>query len=221
MSKRLYIIVEGQTEQEFVKTVLLPYFQTRGIYNVQPILIHTSKSGKGGFVNYTHLKKDIKRLLTETSSRDIVVSTFVDFFRIPNNVPGWDLAVTKNSHSKQADTIQAAIGNDISDCRFVPYIQLHEFEALLFSNSRGFAEYFDEAQCQQTLKIIEEFPNPEDINNNPSTAPSKRLLKIKPNYQKVLEGNVIAIEVGINDMLKRCPRFAAWVNKLVEICGKN
>ena len=221
MSKRLYIIVEGQTEQEFVKTVLLPYFQTRGIYNVQPILIHTSKSGKGGFVNYTHLKKDIKRLLTETSSRDIVVSTFVDFFRIPNNVPGWDLTVTKNSHSKQADTIQAAIGNDISDCRFVPYIQLHEFEALLFSNSRGFAEYFDEAQCQQTLKIIEEFPNPEDINNNPSTAPSKRLLKIKPNYQKVLEGNLIAIEVGINDMLKRCPRFAAWVNKLAEICGKN
>lgn len=221
MSKRLYIIVEGQTEQEFVKTVLSPYFQTKGIYNVQPILIHTSKSGKGGFVNYTHLRKDIKRLLTETSSRDIVVSTFVDFFRIPSSVPGWDLANSISRHFEQVEIIETAISKDISDSRFVPYIQLHEFEALLFSNSRGFAEYFDEAQCQQTLKIIEEFPNPEDINNNPSTAPSKRLLKIKPNYQKVLEGNVIAIEVGISDMLKRCPRFAAWVNKLVEICSKN
>lgn len=41
--KRLYIIVEGQTEEEFVKTMILPYMQQFGIYEVIPILIRTSK----------------------------------------------------------------------------------------------------------------------------------------------------------------------------------
>ena len=30
---------------------------------------------------------------------------------------------------------------------------------------------------------------------------------IKPDYNKVLEGNLIAMEIGINVILERCPRF--------------
>lgn len=32
MSKRLYIVVEGQTEEEFVKDLMAPYFLDHGIY---------------------------------------------------------------------------------------------------------------------------------------------------------------------------------------------
>ena len=62
MSRRLYIVVEGQTEEEFIKDLLAPYLQCEGIY-VYPVIIHTSKGHKGGFVNYDHLKNDINKLL--------------------------------------------------------------------------------------------------------------------------------------------------------------
>lgn len=80
--KRLYIIVEGQTEQEFVNEQIASYLRQYEIYEVKPILIHTSKNGRGGFVNYQHLKNDAKRLLSSQKS-DFVVSMFVDFFRCP------------------------------------------------------------------------------------------------------------------------------------------
>lgn len=34
--KRLYIVVEGQTEQEFVNELMAPYLQDSGIYSVTP-----------------------------------------------------------------------------------------------------------------------------------------------------------------------------------------
>ena len=66
--------------------------------------------------------------------------------------------------------------------------------------------------------IVKEFNNPEDINTRPQYAPSKRILTIKENYNKPLEGNLIALEIGINEMLKRCTRFSIWVNRLIQEC---
>lgn len=219
MSKRLFIVVEGQTEQEFVNSILLPYLQSKNILDVKPILIKTSKIGRGGFVSYYHLKNTVDKLLHETQSSNIVVTTFVDFFRIPNNMPEYEECMCKNSHSEQANALEQALSKDINDRRFVPYIQLHEFEALLFSNNSGFEKYFDVIQSKDTLKIIKEFDNPEDINNKPATSPSKRLLHIKHDYDKVIEGNLMALEVGIGDMLKKCPRFAKWLSLLVDECS--
>ncbi len=82
MSKRLYIVVEGQTEEEFVKDLIAPYLQEYGLY-VWPTIIRTSAGHKGGFVNYEHLKNDIQRLL-KSQGKDIIVTTFIDFFRCPN-----------------------------------------------------------------------------------------------------------------------------------------
>ena len=94
--KRLYIIVEGQTEQEFVKTLIAPYLQKHEIFEVTPILIRTSKTGRGGFVNYQHLKKDAERLL-KSEKKDFIVSMFVDFFRCPE-VPHKEKWSVKSSH---------------------------------------------------------------------------------------------------------------------------
>lgn len=214
--KRLYVIVEGQTEQQFVKELLLPYLQQFGIYVVTPVLIRTSKNGRGGFVNYAHLKNDVLKLL-KSSQDDFVVSMFVDFFRMPE-VPFKERWENISSHPEQVAVMEQCIAADINDRRFIPYIQLHEFEALLFSNNDGFSAYFSEKEALQTQEIISSYANPEDINTTPDGAPSKRLLTIKNNYDKVIEGNLIALEIGIKNILARCPRFAAWVDILIKSC---
>ena len=214
--KRLYIIVEGQTEQEFVNSIIAPYMQQHGVYSVTPVLIRTSKTGRGGFGNYEHLKNDAKKLLSSKKS-DSVVSTFVDFFRIPE-VPQKERWEKKATHIEQVEEMEQCIAEDINDSRFIPYIQLHEFEALLFSSNKGFESFFSEDNAKDTQQIINTFNNPENINTTPTGAPSKRLLAIKDDYDKVIEGNLIALEVGINDILAKCPRFRAWIEKLIETC---
>ncbi|MGL5981565.1 MAG: DUF4276 family protein [Phocaeicola sp.] len=215
--KRVFIVTEGQTEQEFVNTVLSPYLRDFGIYSVTPVLIRTSKSGRGGFVNCQHLANTIKGLLSGKST-EIIVTSFVDFFRMPNNMPSYTECVAKVSKCDQIECLETAMYELINDSRFLPYIQLHEFEALLFSNNNGFEYLFDKKLAVQTSQIVMNYDNPEDINSTPEGAPSKRILAIKNNYDKVTEGNLIALEVGINTMLERCPRFKNWIDKIIDRC---
>lgn len=214
--KRLYIIVEGQTEQEFVKEQIAPYLRQQGIYEVTPILIHTSRSGRGGFVNYQHLKNDAKRLLSSPKN-NFVVSMFVDFFRCPE-VPLKERWSGKTNHLDQIIEMQECIYEDINDTRFIPYIQLHEFEALLFASNDGFTAFLSEKQAKKTQQIITSYDNPENINTTPEGAPSKRLLAIKDDYDKVIEGNLIALEIGFLKIMEKCPHFRAWIKKLIESC---
>lgn len=214
--KRLYIIVEGQTEQEFVNAQIAPYLRQHGIYEVTPILIRTSKSGRGGFVNYQHLKNDVKRLLS-SQKKDFVVSMFVDFFRCPE-VPQKEKWSVKTNRLDQVVEMEKCIYEDINDTRFIPYIQLHEFEALLFASNDGFTAFLSKEQVKKTQQIIESYDNPEDINTTPTGAPSKRLLAIKDDYDKVIEGNLIALEIGFLKIMEKCPRFKAWIEKLIESC---
>ena len=214
--KRLYIIVEGQTEQEFVNTMIAPYMQQYGVYDVKPVLIHTSKTGRGGFVNYSHLKKDALKLLNSRKN-DFVVSMFVDFFRIPE-IPHRERWSQKATHKEQVSEMERCIAEDIHDYRFIPYIQLHEFETLLFSSNKGFETYFQEDEAQKTQKIVLQFDNPEDINTTPEGAPSKRLIDINANYDKVIEGNLIALEVGMDSIRTKCHHFKEWIDKLKDAC---
>ncbi len=215
MSKRLYIIVEGQTEEEFVNDLMAPYFQDHGIY-IYPVIIHTSRGHKGGFVNYIHLKNDINKLL-KSQGDDVVVSTFVDFFRCPE-LPGADNWRKIPNHYERVAQMENAIRQDINDGRFYPYIQLHEFEAILFSSDKGFTKYFDNEYAHQLQGIVDSYNNPEDINSSPEGAPSKRLLRIVPEYDKVMFGNIIALEIGMIIILEKCPRFRAWTELLIRKC---
>ena len=147
--KRLFIVVEGQTEEEFVRTMLRPYLFSYGIYDVNSILIRTSKSGRGGFVNYDHLKNTVMPLL-KSQKDDIVVTTFVDYFRMPHNTPHYEQCMQAGCNKEKVAALEQCIWKDINDRRFVPYIQLHEFEALLFSDNNGFEELFTKEQAEQT-----------------------------------------------------------------------
>lgn len=212
--KRLEIIVEGQTEKEFVNTVLQPYFLRFGTVSVSPICVRTSSNGRGGLVNYEHLRNDILKSL-KSKDTELVVSMFVDYFRIPEKrMPEYAEWENEANHAKRATMMEEAIARQINDRRFVPYIQMHEFEALLYSSNAGFAKYWPEAKVDDINKIISIFHNPEEINTTPAGAPSKRLMSISPDYDKVVEGNIIALEIGIDTMMEKCPRFSRWINIL-------
>lgn len=212
--KRVYIVVEGQTEQEFVNSVISPYLQNFGILNVTPILIRTSRTGRGGMVSYSHLANTIKPLLM-SKNNDYIVTTFIDFFRLPNDMPHYEDCMKKPNKIDQIRSLEEAINESIDDRRFFSYIQLHEFEALLFSSNKGFEYYFSDEYAKATASVVSSYDNPEDINSSPEGAPLKRLLAIKPDYNKVLEGNLIALEVGIKTILEKCPRFAEWIDKII------
>lgn len=217
--KRLYIVVEGQSEQEFIKSTLSPYLYGKGLFSVTPILIKTSKHGRGGHVNATHLTNTINGLLKETQDTQIIVTTFIDLFRIPTNMPGYDNAQLLSNSIAQVEYLEGCLAKAIGDRRFYPYIQRHEFEALIFSSNIGFEKYFSEDQAARTETIVNGFNNPEDINSSPESSPSKRILAIVPDYDKVLFGNLLALEIGIDVILSRCPRFATWVGELIRRCS--
>jgi len=216
--KRLIIIVEGQTEEEFVNVSLRNYFKGKGIYSISAIKIQTSKGHKGGFVKYTHLKKDIQKVIREPN---LIVSTFLDFFRIPTSVPNYNEMNQYANIDDKIDILLKGISDDINNNRFIPYIQKFEFEALLFSSNDGFEEMYDKPKIAQATKaIIDNYDNPEDINNHPNTAPSKRLINILAKngekYDKIVEGNLIAETVGIETIIEKCPRFKNWLEMLVN-----
>ncbi len=213
--KILYFLVEGDTEEEFIKNLVAGHFKDKCF--VQPIKITTNpKLGKrGGFTTYKHLKTDVENLLRQ--KRDKIITSFVDYFRLPKDIPNFDNCQKIDYIDNRLECLEEAIKNDIGHDNFYPYIQKHEFEALLFSSNRGFENCYDKATVRKTAKIIKEYSNPEEINDNPITSPSNRLKKIVPTYNKVLEGNIIALDVGLETILAKCPRFKNWIENLVNL----
>jgi len=216
--KRLIIIVEGQTEKEFVEKSLRKHFENHNIFDVRAIMIQTSKGHKGGFVNYDHLKNDLNKILK--SEKDVVVSMFVDYFRLPKSFPNYDLSLKVDLVDSKIEILQEGIFNDIDDLRFIPYIQKHEFEALLFSSETGFTNWFEnDVVIDKLNEIVRQYENPEDINTGSETSPSKRIINIMASksqkYDKIAEGNLIAEEVGLDKILEKCPRLKDWVNSLI------
>ncbi len=124
-----------------------------------------------------------------------------------------------NTPEQRVTLIEKACFVDINDQRFVPYIQLHELEGLLFSAPNGFNELFPDlpkANKKELLETVNQFPNPELINDQPESAPSKRLERLIPNYTKPLYGGMIALENGFPIIMEKCPRFRNWIETLIR-----
>ena len=217
--KRLVIIAEGETEESFVNNILRPFFCSKGIYN--SIQCFKTKHSHGGMSKYSYIKKDILNIIYE---KDVVVSMMIDFYRLPSDFPGFnDLKVTQ-THQEQANLLETRIKKDLEDSQnqlfdnFIPYIQLHEFEALVFASISGIDSLFERSEMDYNglMNVIQQYPNPEDINNHPDTAPSVRLKKLISGYNKVLHGIDIINTVGMAELLEKCPRFKTWIESMVE-----
>lgn len=215
---RINVIVEGLTEESFIKDVLAPAFWTRSIY-IQPFVLGIP-GHKGGRVNYARVKKDI--VLQLRQQRTAYCTTMFDLYGLGAGFPGMPLPPTLKGAAK-ANAIEQALYKDIlndlpnlrADLRFFPYIQVHEYEGLLFSNPDALARALRKENLSLQLRAIRDsVSTPEDINDNPNTAPSKRIEQLYSSYKKVIEGTVAAQAVGLEAMRQQCPHFNAWVARL-------
>ncbi len=216
--KRLVIICEGPTEQEFIRDVMFSYFSPKGIFIQTPLI---KKSG-GGIVPWKALKEQIIGHLREGGS---IVTTLIDYYGMPDryNYPGWEESKTIVDRVERMIFLEEYMLNEIPDelrNRFIPYYQLHEFEGLLFNNLASFEATFAPSEFKdkvELIRILDQYPNPELINDHPDTAPSKRLDKLIEGYNKIVYGAILADTIGIVNLKAKSPRFNKWITQLENI----
>lgn len=200
---RLNVVVEGQTEQRFIENVLADYLGYRQIVATARA-VETSRGYKGGLTSYQKAKNDIQRWLKEDKNSDVYFATMFDLYGLPTDFPGYHEAQRYPPY-KRTEILEQKLSEDIGDRRFIPYIQLHEFEALIFSAPEMLTnEYLGyETQIQQLCQIVAA-QNPELINDSPITAPSKRIQSVIPEYRKAVGGINVASAIGVEKMRQRC-----------------
>ena len=216
---RIAVSVEGQTEERFVKEILAPFFRQNNIL-IEPILVITKRlanaSFKGGSINFDKAVKDIKKLLNPKYN---LVTTFYDYYGINKDF-------LPDSHSynpyETVKQIETKFANAVDNPKFIPYIQLHEFETFLFVDANVTSNNLlncDKKKVIQTINnaLQKSNLNPELVNNSPSTAPSKRIIGCYSEYQKTIDGSIVCSELGIQTIMDKCPNFKIWINKLLSL----
>jgi hypothetical protein len=211
------VICEGSTEQTFIREVLAPTLATKNLFLEAQLI--GSPGHKGGHVVFQRALTDIEQRLKQR--RDIYVSTMFDLYRIDTAWPGvCDIrkgmpAARKAEliESRTLEAVEAKLPNAGVAKRFIPFFCLHEFEALLFSSP---TELAGQLQVEEDLiaNILRECGTPEEINDHPQTAPSKRIESLYPGYRKIVMGRAIAQKIGVRTIRKHCPHFDSWINRL-------
>ena len=213
--RKVYVLVEGQTEERFVKNILRQEMP-EDLY-LQPVIVATKRVNtggkfKGGVPSYPKVKDEVMRLLRDSSVK--MVTTMLDFYGLPTTFPGRANPQGSNAQDR-VRFVEESWDSDIAHLRFKAYLSLHEFEALLFSQPEKIAEGFAQPTTLTALRQIRDnFPTPEEINDDPATAPSARLRSLYPRYGKPFFGSLIASRIGLETMLLNCKHFAAWVSFL-------
>lgn len=214
-------IVEGKTEQVFIEKILAPYL---GHKNIGIRATQVSKPGqKGGDVRFSRVKRDLEGHLKQRS--DTYVTTFIDYYGT-KEWPGIDAVPPHASPEVIAQTINDATREQVinlfstqqAEFRFIPFVAVHEFEALLFSDAEILAQQIG-VGASEISTVISACGSPEAINNNPQTAPSKRLDAWSANnkFLKTTTGISVAEKIGIEKIREQCPIFNGWLATFEEI----
>jgi hypothetical protein len=223
---RLYLFAEGQTEQTFATNALSPHLANMGVYLDHVILIAHAKKGRkvhrGGGRKYIPMKNDILKFLAQEKARDVFFTTMIDLYAIATEFPGLEGAEKlRHSPNKRVEALEQAFADDIGDPRFIPYIQLHEFEAYLFSDPAQFGFFYK--RHEKAISALKAIANgettPELINDGPHSAPSKRIITEFPDYEgaKAVVGPLVAELIGLDVIRGKCPHFDAWLSRLEQL----
>lgn len=208
--------MEGQTEEAFVNQVLYDYFIRSGVF-LTPIIATTSPGHKGGIVNYHKVKHQLERIRKQ--DKNAWITTLIDFYRYPKDSPGRldsSYQALNNCYEKVAH-LEKAMMDDLSISNFIPFLMLHEFEALLFCDTDVISDWVDNVDDSALKKVSEQFQSPEYINEGELTAPSKRIVRHAPRYKKTLHGPVIAEVIGVDTFRQKCPHFDAWIGSILGL----
>lgn len=217
--KRVIIICEGETEKEFCNTILAPYFAKRNLFIQAPLI----KKSMGGIVKWAELKKQITVHLRV--DLQAIVTTFIDYYGLYSkyNFPLWNEAEQQPNKNKRMEILERGMLESIDDAirfRFIPYLQLHEFEGLLFNEISIFYEQIPKYELvgiDELTQTFKQYSNPEMINNNKGTSPSQRLKRIIHGYNKIVHGIILAEAIGLEKIKAKSPRFNDWIIKLINL----
>jgi Domain of unknown function (DUF4276) len=225
---RLLTLVEGETEETFVNEVLAPHLLNRGFARVDAKLMGNARlrSQRGGVRGWPEVKSEILRHLK--ADKQIFLTIMVDYYGMPGDPkkarawPGRHEAIAMPAREKGnsvAAALAADIGKKLRDVgRFIPFVLVHEFEAVLFSDCERFASAIGRNDRRTNfLKIRSDFQSPEEINDSPQTHPSQRILDLVPEYRKPIHGNLAALEIGIETICRECEHFRGWIERLEQL----
>ena len=216
---RVHVLVEGQTEETFIRNVLGPHLALSEIY-LTPVLVATKrvKSGlkfKGGLNRYEPFRRDLQRLLNDSSV--VAVTTMIDYYGLPEDFPGCSTLPRGTCHERVAH-LEEALGRDLGSHRLLPYLSLHEFEALLLVAPAEIGTAFPgSSQMSSLADEVSAFRSPEEVNDGPETHPAARILQHLPGYRKAVYGPLIAQRIGLDAMRQRCSHFHEWVSRLERL----
>lgn len=222
---RLHIIAEGQTEEEFVNTVLAEHLVNFNVLiDVHCVTTKRTKTEvyRGGLDSYKKAKKDIVLWLKqEKSNNDVRFTTMFDLYALPNDFPQFNEAQRTLDPYQRVEQLETAFATDIDDYRFTPYIQLHEFEALILTNPLKLIDRFPEYKkdAETLSEFCKNYSSPELINDGKETAPSKRIIQFIPSYEgaKVSVAPLITQKIGLPIIRSKCPHFDRWLTNLENL----
>jgi hypothetical protein len=216
---RLHVIAEGTTEEEFINELIAPVLRAKGVLAIPRPL--------EGNVSYTRLKKFILDHLKNEPRA--YCTTFVDYYGLGPGFPEragirrFDPTEKKKRMLEDAirRDVEQTLGNSYDHSHFIPYVQMHEFEGLLFSDPARLASGIYMPELAGSLQAIRAlFATPEDIDEGKETAPSKRIKALYRGYDKPFGGNLAALEIGFEAIRASCPLFDGWVTRL-ELLGSS
>lgn len=224
--ERLLVHVEGQTEETFVNEILRDHLVSKGFQSVSARIIGNARlrRRRGGIRSWPPVRRDIMNHLMEDSG--CVATTMVDFYGLPQTGPdAWPgrAQATFGTAPDKASRVEEALLNDLTNQmsgdfdrrRFVPFVLMHEFEGLLFSDCGAFGRAIGWPDLESDFQEVRNgFPTPEDINDSPQTHPSKRVEALVPGYEKPLFGILGALEIGLAKLRAECPHFNHWMERL-------
>ncbi|WP_026711628.1 DUF4276 family protein [Flavobacterium filum] len=223
--KYLNIIVEGSTEENFINEVMIKHFASLNIF-ISARKIRTgwdktaNKPAKGGLLKYSKFKNDVTRWIeSEKDRKDTFYTSFIDLYAFPKDYesPYKENIQIINDPYLKVKTLEKAIFHDINYPRFIPYVQLHEFESLILVDPDKLLLMYPQYE-NAISKLKDEIlnKNPEEINESYLTAPSKRIIKYLPIYegQKAQVGPLVAEEIGITELRNKCSHFNEWITVL-------
>lgn len=226
MNVRLLALVEGQTEEQFCKSLIAPFLRHRRIY-LSATTMGRSRT-VAGVPSWKRAEKVLRQLLLEDQRRH--VTTMFDYYGMPDDWPGRADAGNK-PHTEKASTIEEGMRTKLQEVvgkhwraeRFIPYVQMHEFEALLFTGPKVLGTVSVGSTggdaVRRFRKITDSYSTPEEIDDGKATAPSKRIEQVAPEYEKVSHGVIAAKKIGLPAIRSACPNFDAWMHKLEALAN--
>ena len=211
--RHVHLLVEGQTEETVAKQVVAPYLMAHDCWTSTSILV-TSRPARGGWKRggvsrWAKIEGDVRRLLRDPSIDTL--TTLIDYYAFPADAPGMATRPPASARAR-VEHVEDALRGAIGDPRFVPHLVMHELEAWVYAAAPQLADLRGDPRLEVEMEHeAGAVGGPELLDEGPASAPSKRLLRHCPDYDKTLDGPLVIGDCGLDSIRRRCPHADAWL----------